>query len=78
MQGFLFLHKFFHFDKFENVDLKYGNSFSKFHLKNTQLRYFRSQIPTFFVSQETLHLGKFDAIDFTYDNSFFKVQFKNI
>ena len=53
---FLLLHKILHLDIFERVHVKYDNSFSKLHLKDTQLRYFYSQVLRFFVLYKTLHI----------------------
>ena len=36
----LYLHETLYFDKAENADFKYDNSFSKVLPKNTQIRYF--------------------------------------
>ena len=41
---FLLLHQILQQGKFEDADFKYDNSIFKFHLNNTQIRYFWSQI----------------------------------
>ena len=73
---FLLLHKILHLDIFERVHVKYDNSFSKLHLKDTQLRYFYSQVLRFFVLYKTLHIDKLEDADFKHDNNFFKLQLK--
>ena len=73
---FLLLHKILHLDIFERVHVKYDNSFSKLHLKDTQLRYFYSQVLMFFVLYKTLHIDKLEDADFKHDNNFFKLQLK--
>lgn len=73
---FLLLHKILHLDIFERVHVKYDNSFSKLHLKDTQLRYFYSQVLRFFVLYKTLHIDKLEDADFKHDNNLFKLQLK--
>ena len=73
---FLLLHKILHLDISERVHVKYDNSFSKLHLKDTQLRYFYSQVLMFFVLYKTLHIDKLEDADFKHDNNFFKLQLK--
>ena len=73
---FLLLHKILHLDIFERVHVKYDNSFSKLQLKDTQLRYFYSQVLRFFVLYKTLHIDKLEDADFKHDNNLFKLQLK--
>ena len=41
--------------------------------KNTQIKYFWSQILGFLVLHETFHFDKLGSVDFKYDNSFLKL-----
>ena len=50
-----------------NVDWEYYNSYSKFQLKNTQIRHFWAK---FEVLHETLRLDKVAFADSRYDNIF--------
>ena len=45
--------------------------------KNTQVKYFRSQISNFLVLREALHFDKFEGTDFKHDNSFLKIAVQN-
>ena len=47
IQGFLFLHKNWCFNKFEGTGLKYNNNFFKFQSKITQKRHFGSKFQDF-------------------------------
>ena len=73
---FLFLHETFHSEKFESVDFKYDNSFSKVHPKIPKSDNFDRKVE-FFCFPQILHVDKFEGAGFKYDNSFFKFQSKN-
>ena len=45
--------------------------------KNTQVKYFRSQISNFLVLREALRFDKFEGTDFKHDNSFLKIAVQN-
>ena len=53
------------------------NSFFLILAKNTQMRYFWSQIQPFLLFHEILQLDQFEDADFKFDNSFFKFYPKN-
>ena len=72
IEGFLFLQEFFKFDEFESVDIKYDNSFSKLHFKNTKFPNLKC-----FVLHETLSFDKFEGADFKYGNIFSKLLSNN-
>ena len=59
------------FHKFEGVDFKYNNSFSKLQPKDTQMRQFWSQTYNFFALYKTLRFAKFKGTDFKYENDNF-------
>ena len=70
---FTFFHESLQLDKSKGADFKYDNMVLKFHLKNTQVRYFWSQIQFFLFFQEIVQLGKFKRTYFKYGNSFSKI-----
>lgn len=62
------LHQNMKLHKFEDVDIKYDNTFQS---KNTQIRHFYLKFKKCHFLHQSLELEKFEVVDFKYENIFY-------